>query len=168
LADQAKKDNLNTFEKGIKSEIISTSSSKNANDETDKFDYDVKLKFYVIGYAKSDLDSVLIGFSNNSLGSNKMLINPDKAEITYDLVDSNIDTGILKINAKLVGKSGQKLDENSIKKQIKGKSVASAKQLILNNSGVEGVDIEMKPNLNIFRQIPYFTKNIKLTFGYSQ
>ncbi|MCL5410405.1 MAG: baseplate J/gp47 family protein [Patescibacteria group bacterium] len=166
LTDEAKKEKLSIFDDSVKTETISSSSSKNANDEADKFSYTIKLKSYAIGFVKSDLNDVLVKSSEKGLGKNKMIIEPEKAEITYTLVDSNIDSGIVKITAKIVGKAGQRLVEDTIKNQIKGKSIASAKQIIMSNENVEKVSIDLR--FGLFQQVPFFAKNIKLIFGYEQ
>jgi len=166
LIELAKKDKLSIFEDSAKSEVISFSSSKNANDEADKFDYTMKIKFYAIGFIKGDLNSMVIESSEKSLGDDKMLIDPEKAEINYELTDSNIDTGILTIKSKITGRSGQKLVDATIKNQIKGKSASSAKEIIMNNEGVEKVDVELK--FNPFNRIPFLTRNISLSFGYDE
>lgn len=166
LTDLAEKDKLSIFEDGISSEVISSSSSKNANDEADKFDYTIKLKFHVIGFSKSDLNDVLVGFSEKGLGEGKMLINPKEADITNNLIDNKVDSGTLKIKSKLVGKSGQRLVEDTIKNQIKGKSVDAAKQIIMNSKDVEKVDVNVR--FSPLKQIPLFAKNIKITFGFAE
>lgn len=166
LIESAKNQKLNIFEDSIKNEIISSSSSKKADDQIDKFDFTVKLKFYVIGYSKSDLDSVLIDSSEKSLKANRMIVVPDKAEITYTLTESNIDTGTLKIDSKLVGKSGPNMLESTVKGQIKGKSVSSAKNLILKNKDVEKVEIDVWPNF--LPQVPFLSNRIKVTFGFAE
>ncbi|MFA4996021.1 MAG: hypothetical protein WC536_02680 [Patescibacteria group bacterium] len=166
LADLADKDKLSIFDNGISNETISFSPSKNINDEADKFSCTLKLKFYAIGFSKKDLNDVLIASSESGLGADKMLIDPEEADITYDLIDSSNDNGTLKIKSKLVGKSGQKLVEDTIKNQIKGKSVNSAKQIILGNKDVEKVDISVR--FSPLKRIPLFAKNIKITFGFAE
>jgi len=166
LIDLAEKDKLSIFDNGISNETISFSSSKNADDEADKFDYTIKLKFYTIGFSRKDLNDILITSSENGLGEDKMLIDPEEADITHALTDSNIDNGTLKIKSKLVGKSGQRLVEETIKNQIKGKSVVAAKQIIMNNKDVEKVDVNVR--FSPLKQIPLLVKNIKITFGFAE
>jgi len=166
LLDLAKKEKLSIFDNSNKSEIISSSSPKKDGDEADKFDYTVKIKLFAIGFVKTDLDNLLIENLNSSLGSNKMLINPDKAEINYDLADNNIDDGVMTIKAGFVGKSGQKITEDSIKKEAKGKMVNGAKQAISGNAGVEKVEINNWPK--VMPEIPWLVKRIKVTFDYAK
>ncbi len=166
LIESAKKEKLNIFEDSTKSEIISSSSSKNANDEADKFDYNIKLKFYVIGYAKSDLDNMLILSSEKSLKADRMLVSPDKAEISYKLTDNDIDNGVLKIESKFAGKTGPEIKEDVIKKQVKGKGIAKAESLILDNKDIEKVEVSIWPNL--LKQVPFLTSCIKVEFGFAE
>lgn len=166
LLDLAKKSKLSIFDNSEKSETISSSSTKNENDEADKFDYTLKIKLFAIGFVKSDLDNLFIENLNSGLGQDKMLINPEKAEIKYDLTDNNIDTGVLTLDAIFTGKSGSKISEEAIKKEAKGKMTTSAKQAISGNAGVETVEVKNWPSK--MPEVPWLTKRIKVIFDYAK
>lgn len=166
LINLAKENKVSIFDNSEKSEIISSSASKNEGDQADKFDYSVKIKLYAIGFVKADLDNLLIDNLNSSLGGDKMLVNPEKADIKYDLKNNDIDSGVLTVDADFVGKEGQKISEGAIKDQIKGKSVSKAKNLISGNSGVENVQVTNWPKA--MPELPWLTKRIKVTFDYAK
>lgn len=162
----AKNEKLSIFDDCIKSDIQSSRASKNVNDESDKFEYTLKVKFSTIGFVKADLDELLISAVEKELGKNKMVVAPDKAEIAYNLTDKDSSDGKLTADAKIVGRSGEKLSEEEIKNKIKGKSLSSAEKVISENETVEDVKISMNPKF--INQVPFFARNIKLLFGFTK
>ncbi len=166
LLDSAKNEKLSIFDNSEKSEILSTDSSKKENDEADKFDYTVKIKLFAIGFVKGDLDNLLIDSLNSGLGQDKMLVNPSNADIKYDLTDNNIDSGVLTLKASFTGKTGPKISETELKKEVKGKMTNGAKQIVSAKDGVQSVEIKNWPSK--MPEVPWLTKRIKVTFDYAK
>jgi hypothetical protein len=166
LLDLAKSEKISIFDNSDKSEILSTDSSKKENDEADKFDCTVKIKLFAIGFAKGDLDNLLIENLNSGLGQDKMLVNPSEADIKYDLTDNNIDSGVLTLKASFTGKTGPKISETDLKKEVKGKMTNGAKQVVSAKEGVQSVEIKNWPSK--MPEVPWLTKRIKVTFDYAK
>jgi hypothetical protein len=108
---------------------------------------------------------MLISTSEKELGADKMIITPTKAVIDYKVLENNTDTGTMKLKASLTGKSSQKMDENSIKKQIKGKSAGKAEEIIKSSSDVLSVESNVWPKF--LGRVPLLTKRIKISFDYN-
>jgi len=164
LSDKAKLDRLVLLDNVLKSEVISSGSSKNVGDQTDKFNYKLKLKVFTLGFSKSSLDDLMMKVAQESLPKDKMVINPDKADIGYTVSKSDIDSGTLLLDAKYVGKSGKTIDTDQLKAQIKNKSVSGAKQFVESNYSVISADLKISPSF--IGRVPFLTSRIKVDFGY--
>lgn len=166
LSDQVEKSNLITTGSEVKVEVSSETSTKKADEEADTFNYSVKEKLYVLGFSEDDLKKLIEGAVADKVGNDKMILDPEDADISYKVTSSDIDSGIIKINASLKGKIGSKLDADSIKTTIKSKSVSKATELIKSNESVEDVVITTWPKF--YKRIPMLKNRIKVSFDYAK
>lgn len=166
VVEKAKKANLTIVEGDIKSEVTSESSTKKADEEATTFNYSIKMKFYVLGFLETDLKKLTDDSVLEKVGNDKMIVNPDSAEITYKVTASDLDVGTINLKTSFKGKIGQKLDANQIKTSIKNKSVSNAKTAITSNDNVENVEITVWPSF--YKRIPLLKNRIKVTFDYAK
>lgn len=172
LISEAKEKSLEIIESKITSEVVSKEASKNVNDETENFDYRLKVTLKVPAYATNDMKTALIAAANKQLDSNKMLIGEDKFEVSAVFVgdikpvDGGTTTGEVEMRGTLKAKTGQKISEKEIKDKIKGKKFAEARAIIEKFDRVESVAVDIWPS-NVAR-VPYITSRIKVIFDYAQ
>lgn len=164
LVDLAKLDKVVIEEKNISAEIVSAESSKNANEEADKFSYSMKLKISVLGYYQTDLDDILVRLAENDLESNEMVIAPEKAIKTITVKEYDINTGTMKLDTIFDGKSGNKISEDEIKGKIKGKNLSKGESEINNYKGVTEVTISNFPSF--YKLVPILKNRIEIEFTY--
>lgn len=166
LTDKVAKNNLTITGADIKTEIASETSTKKADEEAETFNYSVKAKLYVLGFSESELKKLADDSVLSKVGSDKMILNPDKAEISYKVTANDLDAGTVKINASFKGKIGSKLDAAAIKTSIKNKSVSKAETIIKSNENVESVTITTWPKF--YKRIPMLKNRVKVTFDYAK
>jgi len=147
------------------SEILSESSAKNVGDQADNFEYSVKLKISALSFIEADAKAMIIAEAEKVAGEGRMLVNPDKAEITYTFV-SNKSTSVMKMTASLVGKSGQKMDVGVLRNGIKNKKYSEARTYLASQNGVESAEINVWPS-PVFR-VPFLKNRITVKFDYQQ
>lgn len=153
------------FVNNAASEVLSESSPKKAGDEADSFDYTIKLKISALSFIEADAKAMIIAEAEKVAGEGKMLVNPDKAEITYTFV-SNTSTSVMKMTASLLGRSGQKTDVNALKKNITNKKYSEAQTYLATQNGVESAEIKIWPS-PVFR-VPFLKNRISIKFDYAQ
>jgi len=166
LIEKAKTDKLIISEPDIKSEVISESTSKKVDEESDTFTYSVKMKFYVLGFLDENLKNISRDSVIEKIGSEKMLVNSDQSDISYKIIESNVDSGIIKITSLLKGKIGPKIDQNKVISEVKNKSVAGAKSKLLSDSNISEVKISVWPTF--YKRLPLIKNRIKIKFEYAQ
>lgn len=165
LISKAKDSNAEIFESKISEEVISGDASKKSGDEADSFDYKVNIKLKVLSYSKTDVKNVLVDTAKTNLESDKMLINPDKSEVTTELVDSGTVENVITVKSSLAGKVGQKLASEEVKNLIKNKKFGEAKKTIENNQAVESASVKITPAI---AKVPFVKSRIKVKFDYAQ
>lgn len=151
----------------IMSELISKESSKNLNDETESFDYRMKLKITSLAYKDDDLKTIMISSANSMIKDDSMLINPEKSELQTFIVDdgsSAADSSRIKTIFK--GKVGQKISSDEIRDKIKYKKFSEAGTIIEGYGKVEDVNLQIWPT-NLAR-VPLIKSRISITFDYTE
>jgi hypothetical protein len=98
-------------------------------------------------------------------GEGKMLVNPEKAEITYTFV-SNTSASVMKMTASLVGRSGQKMDANILKKGLSNKKYSEAKSYLSSQEGVQSAEINVWPSPIL--RVPFLKNRITIKFDYAE
>ncbi len=166
ILEQVKSDQETINETGLVSDTISATHSKNTNDETETFDTTVKIKYSGLGYKDQDMKNLLWNIIEEKLGSGKMLVNPDKSEITFSKVetDENVETSKMTLNYK--GKIADKADIGIIAESIKNKKIADAEIVILKDEKFEGVTFSKWPAF--WNRTPLLKYRIKVSFDYAK
>ncbi|MEK9155731.1 MAG: hypothetical protein AAB360_00310 [Patescibacteria group bacterium] len=166
IKERAAKDNYLLIEGGLVSELVSTSHSKQANDESDSFETTMKQKLFGVGFRESDLRELLSGAMQEQLGSDKMLVNPEKSEIGFEVLENNRDLGVLKIKTKFAGRVGKKLSEKEIGAKIRNQSADAAKAVLAGENDIESAELSVwPPKLN---RTPFLLNRIDVVFDYSK
>jgi len=163
LLQVAENQHAAVIESSITEDIVLSSASKEVNSENDKFDYTLKLHLSTLGFSQQDLFSAVRQAVELEL-ENKMLINPEKSEVTYQLKESNAGNMVLAI--VLNGKVATKLDEEALKNKIKNKNLLQAKSSLIGDAVISDVAISIWPN--IIKRTPVLTKRIDINFDYSK
>ena len=166
LIDKATDTKMKIFEKNIAIEIISQDSNKKANDEADKFQITAKVKLSALSFLEEDLRKVMSDLASKDLSQDKMLVNADKTELSYELSEDAMKDGIIKLSVDFKGKVGSKISSADLTEKIKNKSVASAKSYLESVDGVESVIIKSSPAF--LNRTPVLSKRIKVDFDYQK
>lgn len=166
LADKAKNDSLKIFDSAIDSEVLSLEPNKKADDQADTFEVKAKIKMFGLGFSELELKNLVKNGVESKLKSNEMIINPDGSEVAYEILESDINAGIIKVKTVYKGKYGIKIDQDSIKANIKGKSLSQGENYLKGLEGVESANIAANPGF--IRTSPYFKNKITVKFDYSK
>ncbi|MFA5927429.1 MAG: hypothetical protein WCT32_03110 [Patescibacteria group bacterium] len=166
LSEQAAKDGLIINDGVFKSEIVSVSHSKNVDDEADSFDTVVKIKVIGIGFKEKDLKAVIAKIFEREIGADKMLVNPDKASVTYSVSENDPDKGTLTLKANFAGRISQKLSQSEARALIRNKNKSEAANLLRSNQAIETAEIVTWPLF--LNRTPLLANRIKINFDYAE
>jgi hypothetical protein len=166
LGDKASKNGLKIFDNTIDSEVIAIAPDKKADDQAEIFNVVAKIKMFALGFSESGLKNLVRAGVESKIKSNEMLINPDAVDTTYEVAESNLDDGIIKVKTVYKGKYGAKIAESSIKANIKGKSLSEAANYLKGLDGVDSASIGSTPSF--IKTVPYFSNKITVKFDYSK
>ena len=165
MKDSADQEKLIFFDNEISSENITQEFSKEVDVESDNFELKMKKKFFAVGFFESQLKELVMLSVKNDLLESEMLVNPDKAEIAYELVASDMDAGTLKIKADFDGKSGSKIDKTEILREIKNKKPSLAIASVKAITGVKDVNLNSWPSF--LNRTPLFDFRISVNFDFT-
>ena len=163
LNDKKGKDMI--MEGALSDEIVDSSANKKVGDEMDKFKYFMKIKIVTIGFSQVDFKQVLIENLRKDIPENKDIILSSNDKIETTLFEQNIAQGKINISGKLITKLVPKIQYDSIKKEIRGRTKARATQIFANSSG-EINQIEIKTNPSWWKLMPVLEKKIEINFNY--
>ena len=151
---------------GISDTIVTSSSDKNVNDPAEKFTYSLKISYFVLGFAESELRDLVVANLSAAISTDQMLVNPGESKLTYTISDVDKANGLIKIKANLDGKVGQKLAADMVKNDIKNKQVSSAEAQLNRTNGVATSKITVWPTF--LTMTPVMANKIKVHFKYQQ
>ncbi len=166
LAAKATESNLKILEGQISSETVSQDASKKVDDESDSFDFKMKIKFFVLGFLEDDIKKTVTKGIEGKIDVNEMIINPEKSNIVYKVKTSNIDNGEMELEAVFTGKVGKKIDVDMVKSNIKNKDVKAAKSYLSSVDGVDSSSINILPNF--WQRTPMIADKISVEFDYNK
>ncbi len=166
LNDKAGAAGAKLAESSISSEIISVTSTAKVDDEADNFKYTAKTKVFGLSFKESDVRSVVMRAAAGKIGSAKMVVGTDRANIIYTAQDYDNNQGKLKLKASLTGKIGQRYSGEEIGRLVKGKSAARAEAILKNREGIEDTSITLWPNFA--KRVPMLAKRIEVKFDYNE
>lgn len=165
LISKAQDEEYISFDSQIKNELSSKQSSKAVGDEAATFDYRVNVSLSVFGFKEVDAKELMKQLASKNLGSDEMLLEPDKAEFNYEIKDeSKLTEGSVKLGLSYEAKTGKKMSDTEVKEKIKGKKSQYGKSLIESDERVASVEMKVWPS-NLFR-VPFIKNRINVSFGY--
>jgi len=141
-------------------------SSKNQDEEAATFTLTKKIKTTAMTFSETKLREMVIEKNEADLGEEKALVNSDEAEITYDVISFDEESGKVSLLAKLAGKVGERINEDEVKDQVTNKKFGEAVSTIKAIEGVEDLELDIWPT--ILARTPFIKQRIKIEFGYSQ
>ncbi len=147
----------------ITSEVAKKRFSKDVDNEADNFTLDLTLNFKGVTASQNDLtDKFLERFGSDVPAGFALSRETAKPEIKSTKLDKSGNAVLsVRLNAAML----PQLDLPELTKSVAGKSAASAKEIILKQTGVNSVEIEVAPKFFgsiIDRFLPWRTGNIKL------
>lgn len=167
LLDKAVADGVKLVDENVTQEVVSLTATKKADEEAPEFEYTIRVRSFNTGFKDGDLRTVVLSAANSAIESTKMIINPDKSQISYTVSESDSANGTAKLAVNFVGKIGQKIDENTIKTAIKNKKVDKIAEIIPTLAGpVESSEIKIWPTFMPYA--PLLEKRIFVKFDYTE
>lgn len=166
LLSNAEKDSLKIDEKNITLQIVTTSTDKKVNDETESFAVTAKIKLSALGFAETDLRNAMVALTSKDLNAETMLVNPEKSELTYVVSEYNAETNVLKLDTEFKAKTGANLSVDDLKKNTKGKNVQAAQEYLEARDGVSTVSLKYFPSF--WKKMPFLTKRISVKFDFEE
>lgn len=166
LTNQISKERM-FIENTAKKEIIETKTNSEEGKEADNFEIKIKIKIWVMLFNKEDLKRVLFTSLKKDIPQEKFFINENVDQgLTYEVSNFDSENGklILKIHVKKV--VAWRLDEEVIKKSIKGKTSEEVKKYLQNNPNIREVNILFWPFW--VKKVPQIEKKIKITLDTSK
>ncbi|NQV13284.1 MAG: hypothetical protein HQ530_03205 [Parcubacteria group bacterium] len=131
----------------LEKEIVETESSVEAETEGDDFEMKVTVKVSGFAFQKDDLAQLLSGKFDQLLPSEKYVVDQSVAEgIAFERIEQDFGKEEALTTKVVVNKEvAWQVNEQKIKRDIKGKSEQEAKDYILNDSNIISVEISFWP-----------------------
>lgn len=162
---QEKNPEMKVLSEALKEQVIKKTYSKNINDQASEFSLDVNAKYSGSAFDEKDL-RLIVG---------KLVTTQVPEGYSLDLTDTETQADISEVDkdgkviflAKFKAKLIPKLDTESIKNQIKGKSIIESDNILKKIENVLGSEVQFKPKLpSILQRIPFIAKNITIEVGF--
>lgn len=164
ISAQISKDNKKIIASSLAVTEKSNESSKKSGDEASNFTYKISAMGNAIAFSETDVRNIIVQKITSDLGSDQMVVNPEKADISYVLKESKPDEGKIIINTNFVGKKGKKYNADDIKKQITNKKYGTALSTIQGLAEVEKAELIVSPKF--FPRTPIISSRVKVNFDY--
>ncbi len=141
-------------------EIDQEKFDKEVGEETDEVNLDATVKITSYSYPENKLKEV-IGNDLKTESEKDFELMKDKIDYRISDTDKKGDEITLEISAS--GKTMKELPTEEIRKKLNGKKTASLEKLLKNDYKVEGLQVDMVPNIPLFKDfMPLFEKNITI------
>jgi hypothetical protein len=166
LAGQISKEKM-FIENTARKEITETKTNGEQDREMDNFEMEVKVKIWVMIFNRDDLRKTLFSELKKDIPQEKFFIDENVDEgLTFDVSNFDSDNGklVLKIHAKKV--VAWKLDEETTKKAIKGKTKDEVKTYLSENPNIRGVNVSFWPFW--VKKVPRIEKKIEISLDTSK
>lgn len=152
------------LQEALAESIVKKSFSKNINDQASEFSLNLTTSFKGTAFDDADLKLIISKLVTTQVPEG-FTLNLNDTETQADV--SNLDKdGKLIFLARFKAKLLPKIDEESIKNKIKGKSINDAVNIIKGMDNILGSEIILTPSLPaILQRIPILVKNIKIEVG---
>jgi len=143
---QQKAEGKRLLEKAILSSSPEITSTAKVNDEASDFQMTVKIKDQAVIFSNDDLSVYLNDALQKQVSSDKMVTIPTDADLILSVTETAYDKSQLDLTAKVNAKVSAKVSANDIQQQILGKKVSEAQSIILNQKGIDHVEINFNPS----------------------
>lgn len=155
------------IENTVKKEIIEVKSNSEEGAEVDNFEMEVKVRIWVMTFNKKDLKDILFSNLKKDIPQEKFFIDENiDSGLTYEVLNFDSDNGklILRIHVKKI--VAWKLNEEKIKRSIKGKNSEEVKKYLQNDPNVKEVNVLFWPFW--VKKVPQIEKKIKISLDTSK
>lgn len=142
----------------VSNDVISFSTSKNSQDEASSFEATLKIKSRTLSYLEQDYRQMIVAVLNQQISADKELILSAGDKITTSSSVPDFSTGAMNLNGKVTTNIVNRINDQEVKAQIKGKNQSSAATKLSSLPGVSSVKITFRPTW--LKSIPRNQKNI--------
>lgn len=167
LIEEAKSDKTKIFlDDAGNIELSDYQSSKNINDEADKFVVKGKLRYTTLAFSNDDFRQASVKQVEKTLDQDKGLVTTDTDKISPTIKENQINIGSLLLNSQIQSHVGPKIDMKKQAMSWRMKPIKRVKEIVGEIEGVELGDIELSPQWAL-PIAPIINKNIKINVEYS-
>ena len=152
------------LEEALAETISKRSYSKNVNDQASEFSLNLTASYKGTAYDDKDLRLIVSRLVTTDV--------PEGFKLNLEDTETQADVSKLEKDGKLIfiarfkAKLMPSIDTEKVKKEIQGKSISEAEEIIKNMENVLGSEIKITPSLPSFLQrIPLIGGNIKVEVG---
>lgn len=143
VSEQAK--GLTVIANSIDVELIESSPSKQAGDEADTFELSAKLRARTIGFAAADYQAMVTKLVSAKLPEGKELVVTQEDSVETAIEGKDYPQGTLALKATLRTEVVQKIDEDSLKRLVAGKTAIQAETALKEQAGIVGATVSLRP-----------------------
>lgn len=154
------------LEGAFREEFLELVPSAKVGDQIDKFTYRGKLKTTIISASEINLITVLSDRAESQLPKNRVLVQKDKATVSYALTTLDPSMASVAYTVTLNGKVSSQIDQGRLKKELAGKKIDQAKSIIGEFELLNSAEVVMQPKLKIYTTMPLFERSIKININY--
>ena len=152
--------NLKILKDTILEEIVESSSSVEADQPADEFTIEIKVTAKALGFIESDGVSLINDNLKGKISEDKVVLS-DTIEISYTIVDINLEKGIAKLACEVKENIAWEVDTKKIKQELAGKNEIEVRQYLTSRTEIESAKIVFWPFW--VKRIPSKEKKIKIT-----
>ncbi len=144
------------------SEITTTKVSAKAGDEVAKFQVEMSVKAYLLGYDKETLKSLANDMAAKKIADDRSLLVDENNDYTPKLISSSVKDGKASLEVLVNGTSYAKIDKEKIRKDLRGKGPSQA-QSALAGQPAERIEIRIRPEIyRYLNKLPVREEQIKV------
>lgn len=147
-------------------ELSDYQTTKNIDDEADKFVAKGKLRYTTLAFSFDDLKEASVKQVEKTLDSAKGLVTTESDEISPLVKDNQMNIGLMVLSSEVKSHVGPKIDMKQKAMSWRMKPIKRIKDSISEIDGVELGDIELAPKWAL-PIAPIINKNIKINVEYS-
>ncbi len=152
------------LEEALSEELVKKTYSKNVNDQASEFSLNLTARYKGTAFEDKDLKLIVSKLVTTQV--------PEGFQLNLEDTETQADVSKLEKGGKLIflarfkAKLVPKIDQELVRKQIKGRSAEEANNIIKSMENVLGAEIKISPKLPSFLQrLPILSKNIKIEVG---
>jgi hypothetical protein len=151
-----------TFDEQISSLVASVPEGTQAPN----FTFKGNVKTSILSFNETNLRGTIVANYEAKLPQNRVMVQADKITFDYALENKNITGGTAQYKVTYKGKISSKIDQNTLKDQLRGKSFDDAKKILSSLDLVKDVSISMTPNLSFYKTLPLLSRSITIDTVY--